>query len=484
MRSSKRPPRLPWIVPLVAAAVLLVAVLVGALLLCRWIRSEECHALLESKASEALGGDAEVGPLEWLWVGVASSRVHATGSGVNPVRSFEAGNVRAKLRPSTLLRGFWGVEEISIGKTKLHFAPPSSPGSIAPGNLPTPPPRTALPTWIPTLMVIEAVRSGDTDLQLELPEGKSLQLSGSKVAFFPEPHGARIEASGGELLLSRFPDFPLRLLSAHGRIDHGLFRLNAADLSFGTGGAARLEGLFPDESGLFRVEAHWRGVPVGGVVPSAKDYVSGTLSGSSRASWRPEGPNDLEGSVSADDAEVHDLPTLGELARFTGMEEFRHLRFQKASASFSRRGTITSWHDIVLESKNLLKFTGSAEVDENGSLSGDFQAGITADIVRVIPMARELLSAEEHEGFLWIPVHVEGSLSHPTEDLHPRLLDAIAAKASGVIRGALGEGLRMLGVQPGSSTNPPQPPSSPGNAIKSLGQDAGSVIDAVGGFLK
>jgi hypothetical protein len=98
-------------------------------------------------------------------------------------------------------------------------------------------------------------------------------------------------------------------------------------------------------------------------------------------------------------------------------------------------------------------------------------------------MAKELLSAEEREGYFWIPVHVGGSLEHPTEDLRPRLVTAIAAKASGVIRGGIEEGLKILGIK-SDSTNVSILPAAATNTVKSLEKEAGSVIEAVGNFLK
>ena len=131
----------------------------------------------------------------------------------------------------------------------------------------------------------------------------------------------------------------------------------------------------------------------------------------------------------------------------------------------------------------MLKVTGEAEVGDNGSLAGTLQAGVTTDIVRVIPIAKELLSAEERDGYFWIPVHVGGSLEHPTEDLRPRLVTAIAAKASGMIRDGIDGGLKILGIK-SETPSVKDAEQAATNAVKSLEKNAGSVIDTVGGFLK
>jgi hypothetical protein len=485
MRTARRRPGLSMVVPLVLAAVLLLGAGAGFLMLLRWVQSEECHALLESKASEALAGKAEFGPLEWLWVGVASPQVKAfSGDGARP-HSMEAGNLRVRLRLASLLQGCWAVEEISMEKARLHFAAavPAQLKEGAPASSRDPAPPLRLPSWIPSVLVVEAIRSSKTDLLFDLPEGKMLELLGTKLEVYPEKADFRLEAHGGTMIWTQFPGFQPDLLWARGRLREGRLRINGAELGFSGGGSAGFEGEFPDPEGISHIRLHCKGLPIGDVLPTASTMVSGTISGEGEASWTPLESRSMEGRVAVDDASVHSVPALDELAAFTGMEQFRNLSLKKASASFTRVGGITRWREIILEAPGVLKVTGEAEVGSSGSLSGTFHAGVTTDIVRVIPMAKELLLAEERDGYFWIPVHVGGSLEHPTEDLRPRLVTAIAAKASGVIRSGIDEGLKILGIKSGTPSVKDAEQAAT-NAVKSLEKDAGSVIDAVGGFLK
>jgi hypothetical protein len=390
MRHARRPV-LSTVVPLVIAAVLLLGAAAGLLMLSRWVRSEECHALLESKASEAMAGKAEFGPLEWLWVGVASPSVKAIINGGARSHTLEAGNVRARLRLASLLQGCWAVEEIAMERARLHFAAavPSRPGEGAPSASPV-----RLPRWVPSVLVVEAIRSRDTDLLFDLPEGRLLKILGTKLDVYPEKQDLRLEAHGGRLIWTQFPGFQPNLRMARGRLREGRLRINGAELGFSGGGSAGFEGEFPDQDGVSHIRLHCKGLPVGDVFPTASAMVSGTLSGEGAASWTPSESRSMQGRVAVDDAMVHGVPALDELAAFTGMEQFRNLSLSKASASFARTGNVTHWREILLEAPGVLKVTGEAEVGDNGSLSGTFQTGVTTDIVRVIPMARELLSAE------------------------------------------------------------------------------------------
>jgi hypothetical protein len=485
MRKARRQSGLPMVVLLVLAAVFILGAGIGIMAIAQWVRSEQCHSLLESKASEALAGKAEFGPLEWLWVGVSSPQVKAFSGDQARPHSLEADNVRARLRLASLMQGCWAVEEISMDRARLHFAAaiPAQLKESGPTATRISTAQVRLPSWIPSVLVVEAIRSRNTDLLFDLPLGKMLELLGTKLEVYPEREDLRLEAHGGQMIWTQFPGFQPNLLWARGRLKEGRLRINGAELSFAGGGEAAFEGEFPDPDGVSHIKIHCKGLPISDVFPTASSMISGTLSGEAEAAWTASEARSMEGKVAVDNASVHGVPALDELAAFTGMEQFRNLSLQRASASFTRSGKVTHWKEIIMEAPGVLKVTGEAEVGDSGSLNGTFQAGVTTDIVRVIPMAKELLSAEERDGYFWIPVHVAGSLEHPTEDLRPRLMTAIAAKASGLIRGGIDEGLKILGIKSGTPSVKDAEQAAT-NAVQSLKKDAGSVIDAVGGFLK
>ena len=119
----------------------------------------------------------------------------------------------------------------------------------------------------------------------------------------------------------------------------------------------------------------------------------------------------------------------------------------------------------------------------------------------MIPFAREVLGLNEHDGYIWTPMLVEGTVAHPKEDLSPRLATLVTAKAEGMVKEGIQEGLKILGIKsPGEdsasnalSTNATNATALPGtlspgnlgtNAVRDLEQGAGKVLDTLGGFLK
>jgi hypothetical protein len=232
-------------------------------------------------------------------------------------------------------------------------------------------------------------------------------------------------------------------------------------------------------------------VNLASLMPMLQGHVLGVLEGRGEAAWGRDGLHALSGNVSAHDVTLSEIPGLEKLALFTGIDQFRHLPVQEAQATFSGDAEKTVWHDIVIESKGLLKLSGDAEVGKTGSLRGSFQVGINRGIVAIIPFAREALGLNERDGFIWMPMKVEGTLSHPKEDLTPRLAMVIAARAEGLVKEGIQEGLNLLGIKAQSDargvTGTPatngsvSPVTTPD---KSLQQQAGKVIDTLGGFLK
>jgi hypothetical protein len=214
--------------------------------------------------------------------------------------------------------------------------------------------------------------------------------------------------------------------------------------------------------------------------------------------WAPGQHREGEGSIRGEGITLTGIPAFMKLAELTGLEQFRHLPVQTFSTRFTIRDQVTEWKDIVFESLGFLKITGEASTALDGSLTGLIRLGITTRIVNMLPFARELLGLEERDGYIWVkePIILGGTLTHPTDSFTPRLTVLVAAGAQGMVREGVRTGLGILGIKvdegtngPASSGSPipapvPSAPSAATNAVKTLEQGAGAVLDTLGGFLK
>lgn len=491
-----------WTIPPLVPLVLLAAVLV---LLARWIGSDDCRALLQSKTSDALNAEAQLAPLNWNWFRVASPRFSATGRAESALKQMEATGLQAVLNPKSIFNGVWGVREITADELRLRVGaagPAPTKSAATPGkNAVLPAPQaTGLSKWIPSLVVIEVINGKKTDLLVETSQA-TISLTGSAMEARPSPNGEKtlFKLTGGTVSTPRYPDLKLSLGTARCILTDKGLDITGADFTSDQGGTIRGEAFFPSDGSASTLSANWEKLPISVFLPRFPGNLAGLLAGDVSMRWESGNRRQGSGRFRGEGITLTGIPALQQFARLTGLEQFRKLPIQTFSARFTIRDGLTEWRDVLVESPGLIKLTGEVNSSLDGALSGTIQLGVTSRIVNMIPMAREFLELEERDGYIWAkePVTLGGTLSRPTESLTPRLSVLIAAGAEGVVREGVRSGLGILGIKvgepaaPSPSTNTPAatPAPSPAlpsatNAVRTLEQGAGAVIDTLGGFLK
>ena len=484
-----------WTIPPLVPIAIMAAALV---LVLRWIESDECRALLEQKTQAVLHAEAKLAPLNWRWFGVSSPSFNATGRSDSALKQLEATDLQATLSPSSILRGVWGVKEISLDKLKLRIGSTEnapSKGAPSPDTNPSAQAK-GLQKWVPSLVVVEVIHGRKTDLLIEIGQA-SITLDGTTLEARPDSQGQQtlFKLSGGKLGTSLYPDLKLNLGTARCLLaDKGL-DLTGADMTAPGGGAIRIRGMFPSDGTPSSLSGTWEKLPVTVLLPRLGDKVTGGLSGDCTMKWGLGHRREGQGTIRGEGITLTGMPAFIKLAELTGLEQFRRLPVQTFSTRFTVRDQVTEWRDIVFESQGFLKITGEASTALDGSLTGLIRLGITTRIVNMIPFARELLGLEERDGYIWIkdPITLGGTISHPTDNFTPRLTVLAAAGAEAMVREGVRTGLGILGIKVGEGTNaqassgsptPAPIPSAATNAVKTLEQGAGAVIETLGGFLK
>jgi hypothetical protein len=484
-----------WTIPPLVPIATVAAALVLAL---RWIESDDCRALLEQKTQAVLHAEAKLAPLNWRWFGVSSRNFNATGRSDSALKQVDATDLQATLSPSSMLRGIWGVKELSLDKLKLRIgSPEKTPARAAtPPDAKPSPQATGLQKWMPSLVVVEVIHGRKTDLLIEIGQA-SVTLDGTALEARPDTRGEQtlFKLSGGRLGTSHYPDLKLNLGTARCLLTDKGLDLTGAEMTAPGGGTIRLRGMFPSDGTPSTLSGTWEKLPVAVLLPHFGDKVTGGLSGDCTMKWAPGHHREGEGSIRGDGITLTGIPAFIKLAELTGLEQFRHLPVQTFSTRFTIRDQVTEWKDIVFESLGFLKITGEASTALDGSLTGLIRLGITTRIVNMLPFARELLGLEERDGYIWVkePIILGGTLTHPTDSFTPRLTVLVAAGAQGMVREGVRTGLGILGIKVGGGTNAPASsgspipapvPSAATNAVKTLEQGAGAVLDTLGGFLK
>ena len=433
-----------WILPCLLAVVAAVVVIWATVMMGRWLTGEGFHALLEREAGRALQIKAELGPLSLEWLGVTSPKFRGTGSEKTPLKKLDTEGLHAKLRLTSPASGFWAVEEVSMDKLKLHLGPANSVKENSRTN------AAALVEDNPSPVVIDVLRSRESDVLIELPDGKSVNIIGTTMEARPQGDQMNCVARGGTLRSCLFPDLVLNLKSAAFHFSNGDATLSAAELTPVSGGMVHLEGFFPNGKEESHIKGHCENIPTSALLPHYKE-IRGTLDGWGIVKWTPGHSRGGEGFLRGNNIILENMPALEKLADLTGIDEFRHLAVQEFEVSFEGDPSATRWKNLILEAKGYIRLTGEATTTSEGALAGNFQLGITGNIINMIPMAPQILGLREHDGYLWMPVTIGGTLDHPSEDLTVRLGLVVAAGAEGLLRKGVRQGLDILGITTGET---------------------------------
>ena len=477
MKKNPRPVKLiVWLLSLPLLSVCLFSLIIFFTLL-RWISGTECRNLIEGKVSDALHAASSLEALHWGWFALSSRAFHAKGEAA--LRTLEATEVRAHLNPRSIFRGQWLVEEISLGKLSLRLR--SSPVASEPLSKKAKP--STLPKWIPSLVIVEALRSRNADFFLELSPGREIALLGTTLVVHPKGGEMDLEASKGSLKSPFLPTLDLKSLRA--TITGSGIAIPEGRFALPRGGDLRIEGKFPSDQTSSSLSGSWENVPFGSLLTALQGKVVGSHDGNATALWENGRCTSVVGSLTARSVMLVEVPSLVQFARLTGSDVFRRLPVDSFSMQFDHRNEVTHWRNVVIESKGRMKVTGDAIIDTNKAISGKFRIGLSPATLELVPVIARGIFKADPDGFSWVSVGIAGSIENPTEDLTQRLFSLVVGRALE----SLGKGvLDLMPFAPSGSTNGlpvmPAVPAVATNAVKAMGQDAGGAINTLGGFLK
>ncbi len=393
--------------------------------------------MLEERAGRVLGGRSELAPLVWKGSTASSDRLRLAGHPESPLKHLEATTLRATWDWQAVFSGTWRLEECTIDSLTASFqSNPPPPNATL--NL-TSAPAPLLAVFLPARLEFPALRIHRADLDVD-----GLTLNGTNLILQQDSGTWRITATGGVLTPPVGP--PLNVDFLHGRWQTTGFSLLDSSLLAGTDGRLRARGDWP---GSIKIEgsnlplsdfldAHWR------------DSVTGALSGHATV-----GAGTATGRLEITAGRLRGLPWLRELATLTGRTEFGDLPFSKATGDFEMQEGVWHWKNLLLESTALLRIEGDVTLSPEGGLSGKLRVGVSEHVLESLPGSRQFLFTESKNGYLWTPVVLGGTLDAPTEDLSPRLAEALG--------GALIES-----VQPLLDTVPTKTRDAVGDTLKSL----------------
>lgn len=401
--------KFPW--PWIAAAslaTLLLVLLFGTIRMRGFLSGAEFQNLAARHAGSALQGEAEFSPIRWTGPTAFSEILRVRGGPHSPLHQFEARDLRATWNWRAIFSGVWHIEEIAVGSLAGTLAPPTGLEFASPPDEPSP---TLL--FLPKRFKLGPIRIRQADLNFE---GAKLQHSALEIQ--PLDGAWDFAGSGGNLAVPHWPVLVVDSFRARWAADQ--LRIDSATLRHGSNGLIAASGDWPG-----KIQLDFSRIDLSSLLkPPWSDMFSGTLSGNASL-----GHHQTDGRFALSHAALRGAEWLGTLASFTRRPDLQHLQISKATGSFTVRNAAWHWDNLVVESPGLLRLEGGLRVSADRRLSGEVRLGVDPSLLRSLPGASEKIFTESHDGFVWTPVVLDGTLDAPTENLTPRLAAAAGEKA-------------------------------------------------------
>lgn len=443
---------------------LLLALLFIALFALRsWIESYRDSAAfrdwLAGKIASALHADVELAALKWESGSVFANGFRARGYEDAALARLEIDGLRASFAGAK--QGAWQVPEATANRMNLEFSRDRLPGNHAASIDPAPDPgqEPNAPAWLrkylPTEFDLGTLGIDSANLHVLDDDATSERFTLSSVRTELQPTsggGWEIVGEGGQLHIAGQPDFDIARFRT--RWQGAEIFVNEAEVA--VLGGARLSGkgvvtLTPGTP--LDLDLQFSDLDVKKVIgPDWEPKIRGTL----RGDIRLEGPVATltqSGTVHLDGGLLIDIAVLEKIGRYTRSERFQRLTLNQATGKFERRGDRLEITDIAVQSDGLSRLEGTLTL-EGGTLTGDFQVGVTPGTLRWIPGAERKVFTRSDQGFLWTGMKVTGTPDAPQEDLSARLvtaaIESVVEDAPQKAIDAANEALRNPAATPGT----------------------------------
>lgn len=393
-----------------------------------WLRGEEFRNLVEAQTGRALGGKAVLSPLVWSGPSIFSPDMDLQGHPGKPLESLRAQQIRADVNWRAAFSGAWHVRRIDITRLDLQVnaAPPGATtgrqleaDAVAIDE--TARAASALPSWLPSKFNLDEVAVQDANAAL----GVVGQIRNAMLTIKPEGAGWIFDVRGGKFDPAAVMG-PLDIDQLRVRLQQGVVYLTDAELRSSGAGRISANGEIGGGKLPYDIRMEWQNIDAADLLDETwKERLTGLVDGNATIQPAATGVTSVSGRFNLSEGTLHGLPLQDDIARFTRSPQFQRMPIHELSSDFVTNGTVTDFTNFVLESKGLIRVTGSGRVGPGNAVVGTFQIGVTQQTLQWLPGSQEKVFVESRDGYLWTSINVGGTLDSPTEDLSARLAQAM-----------------------------------------------------------
>jgi hypothetical protein len=129
------------------------------------------------------------------------------------------------------------------------------------------------------------------------------------------------------------------------------------------------------------------------------------------------------GAITISKAILRNVAALEKVANFTGRRELARMPLNQVKGDYEWNAPTLTVKNFILESNDLLIVKGEFSVKDK-KIDGEFQLGVTPDLVDKFPGAREEVFKRSDGGYLWTDLALSGATDNLRDNLKPRLLEA------------------------------------------------------------
>jgi len=390
--------------------------------LAHYLDSQDLLYRISQRTADTLDAPSGYLPLHWRGFSASSGGLLARDKRGHSLTELRALNLDAHLNLSGLWRRKVRIEKLDVQRLQAAFSPdaaklliqdlPAAPMLIAPGD---------------------GSSSFDVDVgelavdKTDVLWGKAKESEGAlreiTALFWPHGKNLVVIGYGGQFRQHGFPEMKVSAFQLY--YERPVLRLDSGTLTFGERGQIDVNGTFQfTKPGGMDLSLHLQRFPVAPFLnEETRSQFDGTFNSDTRVKQElgSDKMASAEGDISVENGVLRNVSTLEQIASITKEDRFRNLKLHQLSGKFRWADPELSIHDFVAESKGLVRVEGEFRVEKE-IIHGNFELGLSAEVLKSIPGAREEVFRKERDGYFWTTVRVEGPVKHPRENLKERLV--------------------------------------------------------------